>query len=465
VPSHPTLDVLDPFTQAVTDAVPTDDAAALDAKLERAHAFHRNHPAGLPLDARLDVLEGLRRRLRRDFDALCDTAVREGGKPMKDTRVEVERAIAGVGFALEALRARGPGRVTLTTVTGAVYEAVRDWRPVGVVAALSAFNHPLNLLVHQGVPALAAGCPVIIKPSEKVPLSARRLEALVHESGCPEGAWQTLVTADVGLAQALACDPRVAFVSFIGSARVGWALRSRLPPGTRCALEHGGVAPAVVLADVDLEAALPKLVRGAFTHAGQVCISTKRLIVPRALLAPVLDGLRAHVGRLVLGDPSRPDTDVGPLIRPSEAARIDTWVREAVAGGGQLVIGGQRVGPSGYTPTVIAHPPLDSLVWAEEAFGPVLAVRAYDTLDEAVALAGHPRYAFHAAVFGRDAGQCEAVAARLPGSTVFINEHTAFRTDEMPFAGLGQSGLGVGGIPFTLHDFQVERRTVQARPA
>ncbi|MDX2010078.1 MAG: aldehyde dehydrogenase family protein [Myxococcaceae bacterium] len=455
------LDVVNPFTQTVIDRVETDDAASLEVKVARAAAFYREHPLGLPLDVRVGVLERLRLLLRRDFDDLCVTAVTEGGKPLRDTRVEVERAIAGVGSALATLGAWAPTRVRLETVSGAHVEAMSERRPLGVVAALSAFNHPLNLLVHQAVPALATGCPVIVKPSEKVPRTALQLEALVREAGCPEGAWQTVVTPDVGLAQALACDRRVAFVSFIGSARVGWALRSRLPPGTRCALEHGGVAPAVLLDDVDVEVAVKKVVRGAFAHAGQVCISTKRLIVPRALRVQVLESLQGEVQRLVTGDPARDETDVGPLIRPSEAERIDAWVQGAVTKGGALVAGGKRVGPSGYLPTLVADAPLDSRLWTEEAFGPVLAVRAYDTPDEAVALASHADFAFQSAVFGRDLARCRAFASRLPGSTVMVNEHTAFRTDEMPFAGLSQSGLGVGGIPYTMHDFTYERRTVE----
>jgi len=458
------LAVENPFDRSLVASVPVDDRDALDAKLAAADAFFREHPCGLAREERVAVLERLRQRMRADFELLCTTALREGGKPLRDTRVEVERAIAGIGTAIAVLRDEGsPTRSSALTSTGRRIELRLDRRPVGPVAALGAFNHPLNLLVHQAITAFAAGCPVIVKPSEKVPLTAILLARLVHECGCPPAAWQTLVTADVSLATALACDPRIRFLSFIGRASVGWGLRAKLPPGTRCALEHGGVAPAVLLDDADVAFAAERVVYGAFYHAGQVCISTQTLIVPRAQLSTTLEALTARVATLRTGDPSAADTDVGPLIRPSEVDRVDAWVREAVDGGGRIVAGGHRLSPTCYAPTIVVDAPAGCRLRTEEVFGPVLVVLPYEREEQAVALAQHPRYAFQSAVFGRDEERSAAFADRLPGSTVLINEHTAFRSDELRFAGLGHSGLGVGGIPFTMRELWVERQTI--RPA
>ncbi len=455
------LVVENPFDRSPIATVPTDDAAAVEQKLATARAFFRRHPRGLPVETRLAVLGALRERMRESFEILCSTALAEGGKPLRDTEVEVERAIAGVGLAMAALTANGPHAEQTVTPAGERWAIAVERRPVGPVVAISAFNHPLNLLVHQAIPALAVGAPVIVKPSERVPMTALLLEKLVLASGCPPEAWQTVVTADVSLAERLACDPRVAFLSFVGSARVGWSLRAKLHPGTRCALEHGGVAPTVLLDDADVELAADRITKGAFYHAGQVCISTQKLIVPRSLLAAVTDALAARVAKLEVGDPASRSTDVGPLIRPAEVDRVDEWVREAVDGGARVVTGGRRRGQTFYAPTLITDVPLASRLRTEEVFGPVLVLLAYDDEDEAIALAEHPRFAFQSSVFGRDLARCERWAERLPGSTVMINEHTAFRTDDMRFAGLGQSGLGTGGIGHTMRDFSIERQIIR----
>lgn len=459
------LAVENPFDRSLVASVPVDDRTALEEKLAAADAFFREHPRGLDLHERIAVLERLQQRMRADFELLCSTALGEGGKPLRDTRVEVERAIAGVGTAIAVLREEGPPtRSSTLTGTGRRIELHLERRPVGPVAALSAFNHPLNLLVHQAITTFATGCPVIVKPSEKVPLTALLLARLVHECGCPPAAWQTLVTADLSLAAALACDPRVRFLSFIGRASVGWGLRARLPPGTRCALEHGGVAPAVLLDDTDVPFAVERIAFGAFYHAGQVCISTQKLIVPRALLSVTLEALAARVATLRTGNPAAADTDVGPLIRPTEVDRVDDWVREAVDGGARVIAGGRRLSATCYAPTIVVDAPATCRLRTEEVFGPVLVVLPYAREEEAIGLAEHPWLAFQSAVFGRDEARCMAFAAALPGSTVLINEHTAFRSDELRFAGLGHSGLGVGGIPFTMRELWVERQTIRPAP-
>jgi acyl-CoA reductase-like NAD-dependent aldehyde dehydrogenase len=452
------LVVENPFDRSFIASVPVDDQAAIDAKLAAAHAFFREHPRGLDMQARIAVLESLQHRMRADFELLCTTALREGGKPLRDTRVEVERAIAGIGTAIAVARDEGPP--TLSHVITAAQRRIEvrvERRPVGPVAALGAFNHPLNLLVHQAITAFASGCPVIVKPSEKVPLTALLLARLVHECGCPPAAWQTVVTADVSLAAALACDPRIRFLSFIGRASVGWGLRAKLPPGTRCALEHGGVAPAVLLDDADVAFAAERIAYGAFYHAGQVCISTQVLLVPRLQLSATLDALTARVATLRTGDPGSLDTNVGPLIRPTE-------VREAVEGGARVVVGGHRLSATCYAPTIVVDAPATCRLRTEEVFGPVLVVVPYEHEDEAIAKAQHPWFEFQSAVFGRDEARCMAFADALPGSTVLINEHTAFRSDDLRFAGLGHSGLGVGGIPFTMRELWVERQTIRPAP-
>lgn len=332
--------------------------------------------------------------------------------------------------------------------------------PIGVVVAASAFNHPLNLIVHQVGPAVATGCPVIIKPAEATPLSGYRFVEILREAGLPEEWCQALVVSDLDVAGALITDPRVAFFSFIGSAKVGWMLRSRLAPGTRCALEHGGAAPVIVAADADLEGALPRLAKGGLYHAGQVCVSVQRVFAHEDVARDVAGRLAELAGAMPVGDPTREETEVGPLIRPSEVERVAEWVREAAEGGAEVLTGGEPISDSCYRPTVLYDPPGDARVSTMEIFGPVICVYPFREMDDAIARANALPYAFQAAVFTRDIDTAVRAADRLDASAVMINEHTAFRVDWMPFAGLKQSGLGVGGIRYTMRDMQIEKLLV-----
>ena len=328
------------------------------------------------------------------------------------------------------------------------------------MVAFSAFNHPLNLIVHQVGPAVAAGCPVIVKPAKAAPLSCWRFVGILREAGLPAEWCQALLTGDEELNRRLAGDRRVGFFSFIGSSRVGWMLRSQLAPGTRCSLEHGGVAPVVVAADADFAAMVPLLVKGGFYHAGQVCVSVQRVFAVRQIAEKLADAIAQQAGALTVGDPVLPQTQVGPLIRPSEVERVGKWVAEAVGGGAKLCCGGRPLGPTCYAPTVLYNPPADSRVMTHEVFGPVVCVVPCDELDEAIARANALPYAFQAAVFTRDLDTALRAARRLDASAVMVNDHTAFRVDWMPFAGLRESGLGVGGIPYTMKDMQIEKLVV-----
>jgi acyl-CoA reductase-like NAD-dependent aldehyde dehydrogenase len=332
--------------------------------------------------------------------------------------------------------------------------------PAGVVVAFSAFNHPLNLIVHQVGPAVAAGCPVIVKPAEATPLSCMRFVGILREAGLPDPWCQALLTTGHDVSSALVTDERVAFFSFIGSARVGWMLRSTLAAGTRCALEHGGAAPVIVAGDADIDAALPVLAKGGFYHAGQVCVSVQRVFAHRSVARALADGLAGLAAKLTVGDPTLADTEVGPLIREAEVQRVDEWVQQAQAGGGEILSGGQAVSSTCYAPTVLFEPPADARVSTEEIFGPVVCVYAYDDLDDAIARANALPFAFQASVFTRDLDTAIRASRRLAASAVMVNDHTAFRVDWMPFAGLRQSGLGIGGIPYTMKDMQIEKLVV-----
>lgn len=301
---------------------------------------------------------------------------------------------------------------------------------------------------------------MIVKPAEDTPLSCYRFVTLLREAGLPEGWCQALVVNDMDVATALVTDPRVAFFSFIGSARVGWMLRAKLAPGTRCALEHGGAAPVILAADADLDRSIPLLAKGGFYHAGQVCVSVQRVFCHKSVAMEVAQRLTQFVEQMLVGDPTSEETGIGPLIRSREVNRVNDWVVEARKAGAQILTGGAPLSESCYSPTVIYNPPNEVRVSQQEIFGPVVCVYPYDEVDTAISRANALPFAFQAAVFTRDLDKALYASRRLDASAVMINDHTAFRVDWMPFAGLRQSGLGIGGIPHTFHDMQIEKLTV-----
>lgn len=326
-----------------------------------------------------------------------------------------------------------------------------SYEPIGVVVAVSAFNHPLNLIIHQVVPAIAVGCPVIIKPAGTTPLNCLRFVELVHLAGLPKG-WCQVCVCDNDVAESLVTSDSVGFFTFIGSARVGWLLKSKLAPGARCALEHGGAAPAIVDESADLDLVIPSLLKGGFYHAGQVCVSIQRVFAHESIADVVCQRLVEGANKLVVGDPTKPDTEVGPLIFPREVDRVEEWVQEAVEGGAELLTGGNRISDVAYAPTVLRNPPADAKVSTREIFGPVVCVYAYSDRLEAVRLANSLDVAFQAAVYTSDLEVARDTAARLDATAVMINDHSAFRVDWMPFAGRRTSGYGIGGIGYTMHD-------------
>lgn len=269
-----------------------------------------------------------------------------------------------------------------------------------------------------------------------------------------------MLPKDNQLSEKLVTDPRVAFFSFIGSAKIGWYLRSKLPAGTRCALEHGGVAPVILAEDADLDVALPGLAKGGFYHAGQVCVSVQRIYVHESIARGVAEKLAEAAKNLVVGDPLSGDTEVGPLIRNGELIRVTSWVQEAVDMGAELLSGGQALLNNCYAPTVLFNPPNTSKVSSSEIFGPVVCVYPFRDLDQAISSANSLDVVFQASIYSQDIDTAMYVSNQLDASAVMVNEHTAFRVDWMPFAGLRHSGLGTGGIPYTMEDMQIEKMIV-----
>ncbi len=291
-------------------------------------------------------------------------------------------------------------------------------------------------------------------------MSCIKLVEAMYQVGVPQDYIRYVILEDLNIADALVRSKEIAFFSFIGSAKVGWMLRSRLQPGVRCALEHGGVAPCIVSASADIKKAIPAITKGAYYHAGQVCVSTQRVYVEESIYEHFVEQLTIAVNALVLGPATEEATDVGPLIRPQEALRVHEWVEEAKQMGATVAVGG--VAPQGnfYQPTLLLSPHVESKVSCEEIFGPVLCVYPVRDLDHALGLANIEPHAFQASIFTEQLDEVYRAYAAFDASAIMVNDHTAFRDDAMPFAGLNASGLGVGGIPYTIEEMQFEKMLV-----
>lgn len=455
------LSVSSPWNGDFIGSVPMIDQAGAELALSLAYDIYSDRQKWLPVPQRIEILQRTAAIMEIMTDQLASEAAREGGKPLQDSRVEVTRAIDGVFNAIECLKSDAGREIPMNLNAASAHRmALTTKEPVGVVLAISAFNHPLNLIVHQIIPAIATGCPAIVKPAEDTPLSCFRLVNILREAGLPDEYCMAVMTENVKVSEQLVSDHRIAFFSFIGSAEVGWMLRSRLAAGTRCALEHGGAAPVIIAKDASLDDVLPLLAKGGFYHAGQVCVSVQRVFAHRSIADEVTARLAELASTLKCGDPNDESTEVGPLIRQREVERVADWVNEAVEQGATLITGGEKIGDNCYACTVLLEPSEHSKVSQQEIFGPVICVYAYDDIKQAVSRANDIPFSFQAAVATQNLDTALYCYKNLNASAVMVNDHTAFRVDWMPFAGLKQSGLGVGGIPYTFHDMQVEKMLV-----
>ena len=450
--AHETLKVYSPFDQKLIKEIPMSGKKEAEAALKIAYDLFLDRSKWIPAHKKISILKKVQEFMEADIETLTNTAAQEGGKPYQDSKVEVLRAINGVKLASEEI-----GRLTGEQIPMGLTEASSNRiafttrEPIGVVISISAFNHPLNLIVHQTVTAFAAGCPVIVKPASTTPLTCLTFVDILHKSGVPKD-WVQVMITDNETAEALITDKRVNYLSFIGSAKVGWSLKSKLAPGTRCALEHGGAAPVIVEPDADFKEMVPALVKGGFYHAGQVCVSVQKVFAHDTVAQALADAVATAASNLRVGDPLDKNTEVGPLISTKEVERVEDWVKEAEAGGTKILCGGKKISATCYAPTVLWNPSQDAKVSTEEIFGPVVCIYPYRDRDEAIREANRLDYHFQAAVFTQNLEVAFDTVQKLNATAVMVNDHTAFRVDWMPFGGRDASGEGLGGIPYTMHE-------------
>jgi acyl-CoA reductase-like NAD-dependent aldehyde dehydrogenase len=403
---------------------------------------------------RAKILKDVAQILKEKVEFLSQVIAAEGGKPLKDAKAEASRAIATLELCAEETQ-RLHGEVIPMERTAAgkdhISFTVRD--PIGPVLAISAFNHPLNLIAHQVGTAIASGCAVVLKPASQTPVSAYFLQEAFEQAGLPKGILKVLNT-EVALVEKLVTSEEFGFVSFIGSAKVGWEMRKKIADGTRIALEHGGQAPAIVREDADLDVAIPALIKGAFYHAGQVCISTQGIFIHEKIYQNFVSRFTEAAKKLVVGSAMNEITDIGPLIRPTEVIRLQKWIKEAEGQGAKVILGNDVSGSSKQylSATILTNVPRESSIMKDEAFGPVVCLNSYTDEEELLNFLNDKSYIFEAALFTKDVSRAMRIATELATMTIVINNHNAFRVDQMPFGGHKKSGLGMGGVKYAMEE-------------
>ncbi len=453
------LEVVSPHTGDVVARV----AMASMADVGRAVAAACRHLPPPPPARRAAVLERAAVMVAEQNDRLATLIAVEAGKPITQARVEAARCADTLTFAaVEARRLAGQVVPLQGSESGAGKLAFTLAEPIGVVAAIAPFNFPLNLVAHKLAPAIAAGCPVVLKPAEATPLSALALAEILLEAGLEPGALTVLNGPGSSIGAALADHPDVAMISFTGSAAVGWELAAR-HPRKRVALELGNSTPVIVTADADIDRAAERIAGSGFTHAGQSCVSVQRVITERSVHDRLLAALVARVERLVLGDPLDEATDVGPLINADARDRVVVWIGEAVADGAAVATGGD-VRHGLLAPTVLTGVRPDMRVFRDEVFGPLVGLTPFDTVDEAIDLANDTPYGLQAGIFTGRVDRALGWASRLRFGGVLVNETPTFRADQMPYGGTKESGNTREGPAAAIHSMTEQKLVVVQVP-
>ena len=456
-----TLPVTDKYSGEVVTQVALADAAAIDQGIA---AAVRAAPALAAMAAyeRQDVLQHCVMRFRERFDELAYSLCVEAGKPIRDARGEVTRLIDTFRIAAEeAVRMRGELQTLDISPRARDYRGMWKRVPIGPCSFISPFNFPLNLAAHKVAPALAVGCPFVMKPASRTPLGALIIGEVLAETALPKGAFSILPCARDG-ADLFTVDERLKLLSFTGSPDVGWDLKARAGK-KKVVLELGGNAAVIVDHDADLIDAVERVVFGAFYQSGQSCISVQRILVHAAVYAQFKTALVAKTRALIAGDPKDENTFIGPMIAESEAIRLERWIAEAVAAGATLLCGGQRVGAM-LDASLLENVPTTAKVCTEEAFGPVAVLSRFDDFEQALAAVNDSRFGLQAGVFTRDLYKAQKAWDTLDVGGVVIGDVPSYRVDNMPYGGVKDSGLGREGVIFAMEDMTEIRNLVIRTP-
>jgi aldehyde dehydrogenase (NAD+) len=409
----------------------------------------------LPVHARAEALMHISRRLQERTDEVAETIAREGGKPLKWSKVEAARAVSTFRWAAETLRQMDGDLLRLDTdpALGSRLGLVRRF-PYGPVLGISPFNFPVNLVAHKMAPALAVGAPIVLKPASATPLGALLLGELFAETELPDGMLSVLPISSRN-AERLVGDERFKKISFTGSSPVGWKLKG-LDPKKHATLELGGNAGVIVHSDADLDHAAERVAFGGYYQAGQSCIAVQRVLIQAEVYEDFVSRFVKQVEGLQVGDPMNGSTDVGPLIDPGALDKVASMVDEAVSEGAEILTGGKRSDPF-YAPTVLGSVRRDMKVCREEIFGPVTTVARYETFEGAIEEVNATPYGLQAGVFTRDIERAMLAHREIRVGGIILNDVSAFRADQMPYGGSKESGYGREGLRYAMEEMTEPR--------
>uniref|UniRef100_UPI00388ED636 aldehyde dehydrogenase family protein n=1 Tax=Acinetobacter sp. TaxID=472 RepID=UPI00388ED636 len=388
---------------------------------------------------------------------LTEILIAEGGKPSKAAAAEVERLINTFQIAADAVTQLDDGRMIPLAVTAAAsgYQGMMKYAPVGAVSLISPFNFPLNLTAHKIAPAIAAGCPFVLKPASLTPISALKIAEVLAETDLPKGAF-SILPCPRGLADVLVTDDRFKLLSFTGSDVVGWDMKARAGR-KKVILELGGNAAVMIDADTEISDALVnRLIGGAYNHAGQVCISVQRILVHADVYAELKTKLVTQLKKIKAADPRLDSTLVGPMIKESEALRLKKWVDKAVKKGANLLVGGELNGVM-FEPTLLENVDDSLEVYKDEVFGPVAIIEKYESFEQGIEQINSSRFGLQAGVYTQNLNKMLYAWDHLHVGGVIINDIPSFRVDNMPYGGVKDSGLGREGVQYAIRDMQEER--------
>lgn len=455
------LVVTNKYTEEPATYVALANAETIDAAIAAADAS-QEALRKMPAYERQDILNHCVKRFQERFEEMAYALCIEAGKPIKDARGEVTRLIDTFRIAAEeAVRMEGDVMNLEITPRAKGYQGMYKRVPIGPCSFISPFNFPLNLAAHKVAPALAVGCPFVLKPASRTPIGAIIIGEILAETNLPEGAFSILPCSRDG-ADLFTTDDRFKLLSFTGSPGVGWDLKAK--SGKKpVVLELGGNAACVVDEDADLNDAIERIIFGAYYQSGQSCISVQRVIVHESLYAEFKQRYVDRVANLIHGDPLNEDTFIGPMISVSEATRLDNWIQEAKAVGASVLCGGQRDGAM-LQATVLENVPNDASINAEEAFGPVSIISSFSNFDDALTEVNNSQFGLQAGIFTRDIYKAHKAWDELDVGGVVIGDVPSWRVDNMPYGGVKESGLGREGIKFAMEDMTELRLLVIRTP-
>lgn len=452
------LDVTNPYTGKVVARISMGSATDLDDAIVKA-AMLRDELRTMTSAERYNVLMEISAAIESDRQRLAEILSAESAKPLRYALAEVDRAAQTFLVAAEEAKRLPKEYISLDwTATGKGREGLVKYFPAGIVAGISPFNFPLNLAVHKIAPAIAAGCPIILKPATSTPLSTLELAKIIDRTSLPKGA-VSIIPMDRETGNKLVTDDRIAVLSFTGSPEVGWKMKTEAGR-KKTVLELGGNAGVIVTPSADFEVAVTKCVTGGFAYSGQICIHAQRIYVHESLFGNFVKEFCKRAMLLKSGDPSSIETEISSMIDEANAKRVEHWVNEAVQAGAQLLCGGKREG-SFYEPTVLTGTSVNMKVNCEEVFGPVVVIEKYSSFEEAIAVINNSKFGLQAGLFTNDIRECDSAFNEIECGGVILNDVPTLRFDHMPYGGIKDSGSGREGVKYAIMDYMEARILVR----